>query len=592
MLFTAKDRPPHLAATKSKSKGEWTGLGWNEFYHYCEKIGLALKFLGVKKGDRVAVLSNTRVEWQLADLSTLAIGGVTVPIYQSNTPDEILYVLNDSKPKVLFCEDKILYGKFKAIAEKCPFIEKVILMTENGELNNDKLMLWTELLTLGQREVEQNSNAFAQLCGSNDLDQMATIIYTSGTTGNPKGVVLAHRQIVSEIVELFDLLSVDSRDCTLTFLPFAHVVGRIEMWGSIYKGYTVAYAESIDRIKRNLEEVKPTLLIAVPRIFEKIYNGILSQVQTNKLKQNMFAWAIRVGAEISRHKLNRESTSLVKLLEYKLAKVLVFDTINQKLGGRLRFAFSGGAPLSKSIGEFFHAAGLLILEGYGLTETTAAVTVNTPLHYRFGTVGTAIGDVDIKIADDGEVLIKSDKVMKEYYNNPEATKEVFLGGYFATGDIGEINDEGFLRITDRKKDLIKTAGGKYVAPQKLEGLLKLNPYISNVLIHGDQRKYVVALVTLDEASVQKYAQTNQLSFSSFEDLAKSDPIRNLIHEAVKEANGQLASYETIKNFEILPHDFTIESGELTPSLKVKRKVCDKKYSEQIDRLYGTDNSTL
>ena len=322
----------------------------------------------------------------------------------------------------------------------------------------------------------------------------------------------------------------------------------------------------------------------MPRIFEKIYNGIVSQVETNLIKKKIFNWSVDRGREISQQKLKNKSISLVHLFQYKVAQRLVFNTIKQKMGGKLRFAMSGGAPLAKEIAEFFHSAGLLICEGYGLTETTAAVTVNSPLHYKFGSVGKPIGDVKIKFAEDKEILIQSQKVMKEYYNNPKATDEVFKDGYFCTGDIGHLTEDGFLCITDRKKDLIKTAGGKYIAPQKLENLLKINPYISNVLIHGDQRKYVVALITLDSENVLQFAR-NQNIPGDIAELSQHSAVRQLIREAVAEVNAQLPSFETIKNFDILPHDFTIESGELTPSLKVKRKICDQKYRDILDSLF-------
>ena len=323
-----------------------------------------------------------------------------------------------------------------------------------------------------------------------------------------------------------------------------------------------------------------------------IYNGILSQVETSPTKEKVFKCAIKTGSKISRLKVKKIIIPIHLLLQYQLAKKLVFDTILEKLGGRLRFAFSGGAPLSREIGEFFHAAGLLILEGYGLTETTAGIAVNSPIHYQFGTVGKPLGDVVLKFASDGEILVKSDKVMTGYYNNETANIEAFTDGFFHTGDIGELTREGFLKINDQKKDLIKTAGGKYVAPQKLENLLKLNPYISNVLIHGDKRKYIVALITLDETNIKKYALNNNISFSDVSSLAHSDKIKELIREAVAEANNQLSSFESIKSFAILENDFTIESGELTPSLKVKRKICDERYKDKIEELYGKDRSSI
>ena len=331
--------------------------------------------------------------------------------------------------------------------------------------------------------------------------------------------------------------------------------------------------------------MKPSLIVAVPRVFEKIYNGILAQAEISPIKSRVFHWALGVGREISRHKVEKQPVPIELALKYQLARKLVFNTIAEKLGGNLRFAVCGGAPLSQPIAEFFHAAGLLILEGYGLTETTAAITVNTPFDYRFGTVGKAIGDVKLKLAEDGEILVQSKKVMRGYWNDTESTARALQDGWFHTGDIGEISAEGYLRITDRKKDLIKTAGGKYVAPQKLEGLLKANRFISQVHIHGDQRKYVVALLTLNMDAVQKFAEENGVNSKDPESLVENAKVKDLIRRGVAEVNAQLASYESIKNFAILPREFTIEAGELTPSLKVKRKVVDVKYRDLIDKLY-------
>ena len=397
--------------------------------------------------------------------------------------------------------------------------------------------------------------------------------------------MITHTQALSEVADAFPLLGVTVRDRSLCFLPFAHILGRVEIWGHGLTGYTMAFAESVDRLKDNLVEVKPTIMMAVPRVFEKIYNGILAQAEASPLKSKVFHWALALGREMSQYKVEKQPVPLDLALKYRLAKKLVFDSISDRMGGRLRFAISGGAPMSRSIAEFFHAAGLLILEGYGLTETTAAVAVNTPFDYKFGTVGKGIGDVRFKIADDGEILVQSKKVMKEYLDDPEATKVAIVDGWYHTGDIGELSPEGYLRITDRKKDLIKTAGGKYVAPQKLEGLLKVSRFISQVHIHGDQKKYVVAILTLNMDSLRAWAGENGIDGKSRGDLVANPKVRKLIKNAVAETNSHLASFETIKNFAILPREFTVESGELTPSLKVKRKVVDDHYKALVDSLY-------
>lgn len=591
-FYKARERSSRLKALKYRQDKVWHSVSWPEYFQLSEKVGSALLSYGVTKGDKVAVLSNTCYKWPIVDSAILGIGALTIPIYQSYRPEEIEFILKDSGASVLFCENDEQIIKWLEIKDRCPDIEKIITMYSGNELTGSGLVLWEKLLSDGEAHLAKHPNQFGDSCQSNSLDQAATILYTSGTTGQPKGVVLQHQQIMSEILDAFSLLSVTQQDRSLSFLPYAHILGRIEVWGNIYAGFTLCFAESIEKIAQNLQEIKPTFIISVPRIFEKIYNGVLAQAETSSSKYKVFTWAVSVGRKVSELKRKRRPIPTTTLVQYHLAKKLVFNKLKERMGGKMRFAVSGGAPLSKEIGEFFHAADFLILEGYGLTETTAAVTINTPLEYEFGTVGKPFGDVDIKFGEDGEILIKSQKVMKEYFNRPEETAKVMIDGYFATGDIGELTKDGFLKITDRKKDLIKTAGGKYVAPQKLEGLLKLNKYISQVLIHGDQRKYIVAIVTLDQQSIEEFAKDQQISFQDLNSLAQNNKVQQLVRDAVAEVNTQLASFESIKNFYILGHDFTLESGELTPSLKVKRKFCDQKYRNIIDNLYGVDRGSI
>lgn len=574
-------------AVEHNIKRKWQTLTWPQYYDIVEKIAGGLKVMGVALGQKVVIISNTRLEWATADMAILGLGGVVVPIYQSSIAEEIAYILKDSGAETIIFESEIVYKRFKEIKSQITGIKNMIGMS----FSNPDVKGWDELLNEGSKYRKDHPNFFEQACLDTDIHNLATIVYTSGTTGAPKGVCLYHEQIMSEIGEVFKVLDVTPKDKTLTFLPFAHIFGRVEHWSHVYMGFTMAYAESVDRIRDNLMTTKPTFLLAVPRIFEKIYTSMQTQAEASPLKHKLFKWALDIGYKMSDSRINKKIPSLTILLEYQVAKRLVFDKLMKKLGGKLRFALSGGAPLSAEISKFFHASNLLILEGYGLTETTAAVFVNTPYEYRFGTVGKVFGDVKIKIASDGEICVHSKKVMKEYYNNPQATKEVFDDeGFFKTGDIGELDSEGFLKITDRKKDLIKTAGGKYVAPQKLEGLLKLDKNISNVLIHGDQKKYIVSLITLNPETMKGFAEQNSISYGDISELSKNPKVKDLIRNAVAQTNSQLASYETIKNFAILPHDFTVESGELTPSLKVKRKLLDKKYESQINALYGSDEA--
>lgn len=582
-ILNMPDRDPNHIAIKFKVRDEWKEKKWNDYYHDIETVAAGLLSLGVKPGDRVAIMANTRYEWSVCDLAIFGIKGVTVAVYQNNTPEDVEFILNDSGARVLISETRGPLKIFEAVHQQCPLVEKLIVFDETCP--NPEAITWNQLQKIGAEYLKAHPNQFRELCDSLTPDDFATLLYTSGTTGRPKGVVMTHRQAFSEVSEAFPYAGANAKDVSLSFLPYAHVLGRIEHWGHLYIGFTMAYAESIEKVRGNLQDVRPTIMVAVPRIFEKIYAGILAQIQTQPLKLKLFNWAIGVGRKVGDHKMSGQTLPLDLLLQYELAKRLVLGKITDAFGGRLRFAISGGAPISKDIALFFHSAGVLILEGYGLTETTAAVTVNVPYNYRFGSVGRPIGDVQLKIAADGEILVKSDKVMKEYYKNPEATKEVFTDGWFHTGDIGEILPSGDLKITDRKKDLIKTAGGKYVAPQRLEGLLKLSPYVSHVHVHGDQKKYIVALITLDRPAVANLAKERGVPYEDWNHLVASNFVQDLIRKVVADSNSELASFESIKKYLVLPHEFTVESGELTPSLKVKRKVLDQKFKTEIDGLY-------
>ncbi len=569
-----------------KKHGSWKHITWQQYHDEIRTVGSALISLGVQAGDRVAIMSGTRMEWSICDYAILGMKAVTVPIYQTATPEDMVHILNDSEARILFLESESLLKIFGKIKNQCPKVEKVVCYDNDGKINDIAMTPWIDFIAMGKQDLDENSETFAKSCSSTHIEDVASIVYTSGTTGLPKGVVIRHEQIISEISEAFPYVGADPTDISLSFLPYAHVMGRIEHWGHMFIGYQMAYAESIEKIRANLTEIRPTFLISVPRIFEKIYSGIHAQLGNNPIKQKAFQWAVQVGLKAGQYRLDHKPLPIPLFAELQLAQKLILNKIREAFGGRLRFAISGGAPIAKDIELFFHACGILILEGYGLTETTAAICVNAPFNYRFGSVGRPIGDTQLRIAEDGEILVKSQKVMREYYHDDENTKKVFTDGWFHTGDIGEIMPSGDLKITDRKKDLIKTAGGKYVAPQKLENLLKTQPLISHVLIHGDNKKYIVALLTLDPVGLKNFAAEKGISFQNIAALTQNPMVLEKIRLSVAEVNTQLASFETIKRFSILQHEFTIESGELTPSLKVKRKVLDQKFQKQIEALYS------
>jgi long-chain acyl-CoA synthetase len=579
-LIEHKNNPHNKMAVQYFKKGQLYSLNWEQVYDRVEAIYRALLDQGIQKGDRVALYSNTCKEWGFVDLAVMACGAVTVPLYHSSHPSEVEIILKEVEPKILFVQNETLFKNIQKLDEN--LLENIKAITFNDfSPQPERLLRLKDFMSS-----PNNQQTLKEASEKIERDDLVTLIYTSGTSGRPKGVCLTHRQIMSATQDVFPLLGADASDKTLTFLPLSHILGRMELWGHYYCGYTIGYAESIERIKSNLARIQPTVIVAVPRIFEKIFFGIKTQVEISKLKQGLFQQALRIGKKMAELKQAKKTPSLLQSLEAQMAHQLVFSNIQEKLGGRLRFAVSGGAPLDKDIAQFFLACNIPILEGYGLTETTGPVFVNTLFENRPGYVGKQVGDVEIRMDNDGEILLKSDKVMTGYYKNDEANAQAFTeDGFFRTGDIGVLDEDGFLQITDRKKDLIKTAGGKFIAPQKLQNLFSSDPLIQHIHIHGDKKKYIVALITLEEDRVRQLGKQYKLSSEDFGQLTRSSSIQKEARRAIARVNASLASFETIKRFEILDHSFSIESGELTPSLKMKRKVIDEKYKDLIASMY-------
>jgi long-chain acyl-CoA synthetase len=560
-LLRMKARDQLIAVTtKDKEKKQWIDLTATQ---YLKNIVAFKKLLCEKINDQkiknktVALISNTRWEWAAFDIATVASGALLAPLYPNLNDEDVLYILNHCEADVVVVETQKHLEQFDRIKQK--------LQKELTPLVIEQLVIDSDSDSVSEFDIDD----FIADSKNVKLEDPITIMYTSGTTGQPKGVLMQHQALISEVSETFNLFSVSEKDTSLSFLPYAHVMGRIEHWGSCCAGYRLAFAESIENLKKNLVDIKPDFLIAVPRIFEKIYAGILNQVEAKPLKKKLFNQAIEVSKKINYFRQTKQSAPLTLILQYEILSKVVFAPVRKAFGGKLRFAISGGAPLGVDLGNFFANMNIKILEGYGLTETFAAVTVNTESQWQLGTVGRPIGDTEIRFDADGEVLVKSKKVLKEYFKNPAATNDVFTAdGYFRTGDIGEFTADGFLKITDRKKDLIKTAGGKYVAPQKLEGLLKQEPAISQVLIIGDQRKFIAALISVEAPA------------------ENSDLLLEKIKKHIQKINSTLASYDAIKKFEVVFDAWTVDNGGLTPSMKVKRKVLEKKYSEIIEKIYG------
>ena len=564
----------------------WVSLSWTETKDKAFQLAAGLLALGIEREDRVAIASNTRMEWILADLAIMCAAGATTTVYPSTQHEDVGYILHDSQSKVIFAEDDLQVSKVLDHLGEVPQLIAIVQL--DGKVDHDKVMTLADLEKLGREYLEANPTAVDDVIATIGPEDLATLIYTSGTTGRPKGVRLVQDCWTYEgaAIEAYDIIYPD--DLQYLWLPLSHVFGKALIAIQLHIGFTTAVDGRIDKIVENLAVVQPTFMCGAPRIFEKVRARVMTTA-SHGVKAKIFNWAFGVGRKVSPMRLAGEQPSGLLSLQSALADRLVFSKIKERMGGKIRFFVSGSAALNREVQEWFHAADLLILEGYGLTETSAATCVNNPRATRFGTVGPPVPGSEVKIADDGEILIKGPGVMRGYHNLPEATAETLIDGWFATGDIGELDEQGYLRITDRKKDLIKTSGGKYVAPQKVEGVLKVaSPYISQVLVHGDGRKYVSALVTLDPEATEGWAKDQGLSYSLFDELAGSREVHDLIESQVTEANQSLERWETIKRFEILPSELSVEEGEVTPSLKVRRRAVEEKYADVLNSMYDSD----
>lgn len=566
-----------------KEEGRYVPVSTEEFGNQVKHFCLGLKDLGLEAKDKLVILSETRPEWVVSDLASLCLRGITVPIYTSLVPDQIKYIIDDSDAKIVIVSTQEQWEKIEAIRSELPKVKNYIVFFPEAP---EGVLSFAQVLEKGKKRIQQESEAFESSTLSVKPDDIASIIYTSGTTGLPKGVMLTHSNFISNIKTCSSIIEFSDKDTVLSFLPLSHVLERMVFFTYLYKGCTIGYAESIDTVAENMLEVKPHIMVNVPRVLERIYARVMDNVlSSSSLKKKIFFWALKVGKEYGRKKLRSETTSRGLQLRRNLAHKLVFSKIIEKTGGRVRFFISGGAPLAQDIAEFFYALGLVVLEGYGLTETSPVISVNTFEDLKFGTVGKPIPGVEVKIAEDGEILTKGPHVMKGYYKKEAETEEVFEGGWFHTGDIGHLDEDGFLVITDRKKDLIVTAGGKNVAPQPIENLMKINPYVSNAVVIGDKRKFISALIVPEFEKLEEYARFNNIPFESRIDLVKKEEVVDFVLAEVDRATPNIASYEKVKKIALLDRDFEIEKGEITPTLKVKRKIIQEKYRDLIESLY-------
>ena len=549
---------------------------------------LGLTELGLQKGDRVALLSENRPEWAITDLATLAGGGVTVPMFSTLTSAQVEYIVRDSGAKILCVSSERQLQKIKDWDANVPTnIQHIVIF---DDLQDDSVRTFDQVCELGQ-QVENGDQVYQQASDAVGPDDLASIIYTSGTTGDPKGAMLTHSNFMSNAQAAMRVVSITPDDVFLSFLPLSHVFERM---GGHYLplsgGATIAYAESLFTIRQDMQEVRPTIMMSVPRLYEGMHERIIRSVKEgSSTKQKIFHWSVGVGAKVSQAIQRKRKPNPILSLKASIANKLVFQKLKAVTGGRLRFFVSGGAPLSKAIAEFFHAAGILILEGYGLTETSPVISVNQPDRWKFGTVGPIVPGVEVKIAEDGEILSRGPHIMQGYFNKPSDTAEAIdADGWFHTGDIGEIDEEGFLAITDRKKNILVLSNGKNVAPQPIENQLKQSPYISEIMLLGDQHKSVAALIVPSLDEIKEYAKEQQLETGDMAALLQTQEIQRLIRGEINQYSSDLADFERVRMFTLMAEEFSEESGEMTPTLKLKRSVVMENHKAAIEQMYGDD----
>jgi len=573
------------AALRYKTEGEWRSITHHEVEERVHHISVGLRELGIRPGDRVALLSENRPEWAMADYACLAAGGVDVPIYATLPAKQVEYIVRDAGAVAIFCSTADQFAKVREVRSALPALRHVVLFDRDAK--RDGAIALAELEEQGRAAVGKYPR-YREEALALQPNALATLIYTSGTTGDPKGVMLTHNNIYSNVRAGLEVIPVSAGDEALSMLPLSHIFERMVAYTLFHAGVVINYAESFEAVAANLQEVKPTVVLSVPRLYEKVYARVLENAMSGSaLKRKIFFWAKRVGEEWADHTLAGLPIPGGLALQKQLADRLVFSKLKQRTGGRVKFFISGGAPLAADIAKFFIGAGLPIAEGYGLTETSPVISIN-PLHkIKIGTVGRPVPGVQVKIAEDGEILAKGPNIMRGYYNKPEATAEAIdPDGWFHTGDIGALDADGYLTITDRKKDLIVTSGGKNIAPQPIENLVKTNKFLLNAVLLGDKRKYPIMLVVPNGDALAAWARERNLTAASREELLALPDVRAKVEREVMGDLRDLAKFQMPKKFVIVPEDFTVDNGLLTPTLKVKRRVVEKRYADLIEKAYA------
>ncbi|WP_396929162.1 AMP-dependent synthetase/ligase [Mycolicibacterium sp.] len=578
---------PNAEAFRYPENDGWTSVTWAQVGERVELIAAGLIALGINPEDRVALASGTRYEWVIVDFGILAAGAATTTVYPSTNAEDTAFIVANSGSRVVVAENQSQVDKLTANRADLPAVEKVVII--DGTSEDDWVITLDELEQLGKQLLADQPTAVTDRIDAIPPEQLATLIYTSGTTGKPKGVRLHHEAWTYTAAALDSLNVLSDQDLNYLWLPLAHSFGKVMLAMPLLMGFPTVIDGRVDKIVENLAVIKPTFMGAVPRIFEKVHGRITeTMAEEGGAKKRLFDWASDVGLQVSRARQAGHRVGPLLALQHKLADRLVFNTIRQRFGGRLRFFISGSAALDRDIAQWFDAVGAIVLEGYGLTETSAASSLNRLHAYRFGTVGWTLPYTDVKIAGDGEVLLKGPGVMSGYHDLPEATAEAIdSDGWFHTGDIGELDAEGFLRITDRKKDMFKTSQGKYVAPSAISAVFKgICPFASEIIIYGEGKPYCVALVSLDAEAIREWADRNGMEGKSFEEVARDEKTRAMVEGFVETLNKHLNRWEQVKRFAIIDRELTVEAGDLTPSLKLKRKAVVENFHDNIDELYG------
>ena len=589
-LIDMASKQPDRVAMRMKDLGIWHDITWAQYLENARYVALGLDSIGVARGDHVAIIGENKPEWLYSALGIMSIGATFVGIYTTNPAKECEYVVGHSDSVVYICEDEEQLDKALVFRGNTPKLMKIIVWDMEGlrDFKDPMVMSFDELLGLGRSAHLKSPELFEDLVRQGRPDDIAGIIYTSGTTGPPKGAMLSHECYLWVGKQASKVIETTRDDETISFLPLNHVYEQIfDIMMHLTIGHIVNFTENTDTVMNDLKEVSPTFFHAVPRIWEKYYSGIvLKMADATWFKRTVYNMAVKIGSRYNELRLANKKTPLLLTLAYKLAYFVVFWKLKERLGfDRVRLGFSGAAPISHEILKYFQSIGIPLREGYGMTETTGITHMSDEHNFKLGTVGRALPGTEVRIADDGEIIVKHKGIFKGYYKDEEHTKESLRDGWLFTGDVGEIDEEGYLKITDRKKDLIITAGGKNIAPQYIENLLKFSPYINDAVVIGDKRKYLTAIIVIDEENVVKYAQDNKVQFTTFASLTRTKEVIDLIQHEVDKVNKHLARVETIKRFSILDKKLYTEDGEVTPTMKVKRKFINEHYADLIESMY-------